>query len=355
MGERSESSPFALASLSGDDILESEDMTDLLKFGDAPDEGSIAEAAPSFQKDSSKPEEDFNSKKRGIDRVEPRAKKPRPRTKSRKKKPPGIPKRPLCAYNYFFQQERMKLQGNSTPKIGFRELGKIVGRRWKGLSDEDRKQYAKLAREDSTRYRNEMEAYKIKEKRKADEDSSSAPEPESSPEPWSLPFPPTADGAPIARLAGPQSFPVSSFAQIGPSQGEEAFWNQRRGVLPAPGRSDMFGPQQLNRQCFAVPPGLEIFLPDSNGSEQKFTVKYTMVSMTREDAERYMASLMPTLSSIVQGGRQPVAPNPQQQGPMQDQRLPTQQPPTRAAMEPPMQPPDRHQYSYTGRYDAPQR
>ena len=359
MGERSEqNSPFPWESVTGDDIL-GPDMADLLNL-EGPEE-SLAESVPSFPKDSNEQDAGLSGNKRSM---EP-AKKPRAsrRKKNGRKKPPGIPKRPLCAYNFFFQKERMKLQGADTPKVGFEELGRIVGKRWKDLSEEDRKQYTQLAKVDSTRYRNEMDAYRVNMRRKADEESSSkdsqdrsAPEPETSSEPCFLPFPPTADGGvpPVARLARPQFVPVPGAAQRRPSQGEDTFWNQQRGVLPAPMQSDMFGPQQLNRQSFAVPPGLEIFLPDASGREQKFTVKYTMVSMAREDAERYMASLMP---AIAQGAaRQPGAANPQQQqGPMHGRQLPTPQPSMQAAMLPPMPPPDHQQYSYSGRSDAPPR
>jgi hypothetical protein len=44
-------------------------------------------------------------------------------------------------------------------------------------------------------------------------------------------------------------------------------------------------------QYLPVPPGMELFLPDSSGQERKYVVKYNFYSMTRREAEQYMMSL----------------------------------------------------------------
>mmetsp|Transcript_15100 Transcript_15100/g.21382 ORF Transcript_15100/g.21382 Transcript_15100/m.21382 type:complete len:409 (-) Transcript_15100:63-1289(-) len=82
----------------------------------------------------------------------------------RRKKPNGMPKRPLSAYNIFFQKERVRLmesgeEASSSGKIGFEELGRIIGQRWRTLDEASLDTYRKLAEEDGERYRREMEAY----------------------------------------------------------------------------------------------------------------------------------------------------------------------------------------------------
>ena len=94
----------------------------------------------------------------------------------RKKKPKGMPKRPLSAYNLFFQSQRVKIldevaDGDEKKRVSFELLGKTIGKKWKALSMRDRKIYVKLAETDNIRYRKEMALYnsemkKLKKKKK---------------------------------------------------------------------------------------------------------------------------------------------------------------------------------------------
>jgi len=106
----------------------------------------------------------------------------------RKKKPKDKPKRPLSAYNIFFQEERNKIlksipdkekqndqsEGSSSAakkptkkkrphgKIDFESLAKQIGQSWKIISTEDLERYKKLAAKDTERYESEMKEYRAK-------------------------------------------------------------------------------------------------------------------------------------------------------------------------------------------------
>jgi hypothetical protein len=224
------------------------------------------------------------------------------RVSRRKKKPNGIPKRPLCAYNFFVQKERLKLQAEDSSTISFEELGRMIGRRWKDLSEVDRKQYSQLAIEDGVRYRDEMARYKTLGKGKKEFTSIVSKKPEDdcfSPRASDVAVPLAAREQP-ARVPKAQRHPDEEFsfrdlaAQEAPQH------------VSIPSHSPSIGSSlthEMNRRelCFPVPPGMVIYLPDSNGREQMYTVRYNLYSMGREAAERYVESLMPTRSSSARG------------------------------------------------------
>jgi len=107
--------------------------------------------------------------------------------KPSKRKPKDKPKRPLSAYNYFFKEERVKIlkavlgedgkEVNPTDvdpdmddellkrlkkdggKVSFEEMGKLIGQRWKDISEERLAHYTALAKKDTERYKKEMETY----------------------------------------------------------------------------------------------------------------------------------------------------------------------------------------------------
>lgn len=85
------------------------------------------------------------------------------------------PKRPLSAYNFFFQAQRQSLleemptrpEGKprrSHGKIGFAAMARIIAGRWKAIGDEARNYYETLATQDKARYVQQMEQWKARQK-----------------------------------------------------------------------------------------------------------------------------------------------------------------------------------------------
>ena len=83
---------------------------------------------------------------------------------------PG-PKLPLSAYNYFFKSERevllesLPVRSEGKPrrshgKIGFADMARVIGARWKSLTPEEKLKFDSIAAEDKARYKREMKAYK---------------------------------------------------------------------------------------------------------------------------------------------------------------------------------------------------
>ena len=108
------------------------------------------------------------------------------------------PKRPLHAYNIYFQEERQKIlkeipsppehedEIGLTPgakrkrrrrgthgKITFASLAKEIGFKWHNLSKEEKEQYQQLAEVELKRYDDEMDAYNLKQKEKEREERES--------------------------------------------------------------------------------------------------------------------------------------------------------------------------------------
>jgi len=77
--------------------------------------------------------------------------------KNSRKKDPTAPKRGLSAYMFFSQEHRKSVQ-TENPEAGFGEIGKILGERWKNMSDTEKTPYTKKAAADKQRYENEKAA-----------------------------------------------------------------------------------------------------------------------------------------------------------------------------------------------------
>ena len=85
--------------------------------------------------------------------------------------PPEKPKRPLSAYNLFFQSERRKLLDQLPPregrqprrshgKLGFKEMATIIGRRWRQLDHHTKAPFVKEANQEKARHRAAMADYR---------------------------------------------------------------------------------------------------------------------------------------------------------------------------------------------------
>lgn len=85
---------------------------------------------------------------------------------------PEKPKRPLSSYNLFFKAQRESLL-KSLPvkeagkrskkahgKIGFADLARTISAKWKKITPEEKAPFDFMAKQDSARYKREMEAYK---------------------------------------------------------------------------------------------------------------------------------------------------------------------------------------------------
>lgn len=69
------------------------------------------------------------------------------------------PKRPCSAYIFFSKKERIDIK-NKHPEMKFGDIAKLIGTRWKQISEKDKKKYIKIADDDKIRYNKEMEEFK---------------------------------------------------------------------------------------------------------------------------------------------------------------------------------------------------
>ncbi|KAF2107885.1 high mobility group box domain-containing protein [Lophiotrema nucula] len=78
----------------------------------------------------------------------------------KKKKDPNAPKRGLSAYMFFANEQRDKVREDN-PGIKFGEVGKLLGEKWKSLSEKQRTPYESKAATDKKRYEEEKAAYAV--------------------------------------------------------------------------------------------------------------------------------------------------------------------------------------------------
>ena len=109
---------------------------------------------------------------------------PKKRPRKKWKKPPGKPNRPLSAYNLYFRKERAIMLGDAAEKtdqeegkkrvhrkthgkIGFAEMARIIGAKWKSLPDEDKVEFVKVAAVEKERYAKDLAKWREEQKQKA--------------------------------------------------------------------------------------------------------------------------------------------------------------------------------------------
>lgn len=76
----------------------------------------------------------------------------------KKKKDPNAPKRGLSAYMFFANEQRDNVR-EENPGISFGQVGKVLGERWKALSEKQRGPYEAKAAQDKKRYEDEKANY----------------------------------------------------------------------------------------------------------------------------------------------------------------------------------------------------
>ncbi len=104
------------------------------------------------------------------------------------KKPKDKPSRPLSAYNFFFQSERSIMLGVNAPnkeleslkkrvhckthgKIGFAEMARAIGAKWKSLDPDKRKIFDEKAQKEKNRYKLEIASWKASHQSSGNEGS----------------------------------------------------------------------------------------------------------------------------------------------------------------------------------------
>mmetsp|Transcript_11923 Transcript_11923/g.31356 ORF Transcript_11923/g.31356 Transcript_11923/m.31356 type:complete len:134 (+) Transcript_11923:342-743(+) len=86
----------------------------------------------------------------------------KPAKKAKKKKDPNAPKGKSSAFIFFGSATRAEIKA-AHPDWSLGDVGRELGKRWKELSEEDKKPFHDQAAKDAERYKTEMEAYKAKQ------------------------------------------------------------------------------------------------------------------------------------------------------------------------------------------------
>ena len=93
------------------------------------------------------------------------------------KKEPNAPMRPMSAYMMFVRDKREEVKSQN-PNAPFGEIGKLLGNKWKDMTETERETYAKQSEEEKARYLKEKQAYDARQSNQQ-EDSTDDDEEES--------------------------------------------------------------------------------------------------------------------------------------------------------------------------------
>jgi len=85
---------------------------------------------------------------------------PKKKRKAKKKKDPNAPKRALNAFMYFSKDIRPQVvKDNPDLQKKVHDVSRMIGEKWKKMSEEEKKPYVAKAEADKQRYAKEMEIY----------------------------------------------------------------------------------------------------------------------------------------------------------------------------------------------------
>ena len=177
------SPPVVPADESNEEVASGTDSSDAKDEADMPQEKNGTTAAPA--ESPAVIVEDAESKNAGDSQDKPAVvEAPKKRTRKKWKKPVGKPNRPLSAYNLYFKKERAIMLGDAAEKvdqepgkkrvhrkthgkIGFAEMAKIIGAKWKKLPEEEKEEFIKIAAKKKEQYAIDLEKWREEQKKKA--------------------------------------------------------------------------------------------------------------------------------------------------------------------------------------------